>query len=589
MLISANGFSAVVFSTLKKKIVAFYPSIYRKYDDKSKDNFSILRSLDYKITVNEESFFLSESKIVNVDYIQGSGIISVKFSHEIADVFMYIFSSFNLNYPSFVVKMEIKPKKKGIIEITRSISFSGRQPITSYDNENQYINTEYGTVLFYFKEVTKKDIEFSLYDLVVLTKDLEKSLKVANYYYSSFFDPLEEEIKFWENWHSTTKLPPGLSKEQVKLYKQSLVFIKMGQVREEGKGYGQILASLTTGNWNIAWVRDGVYSIVALVKSGHFKEAKDALTFFLEADSGYYKSYVLDGKDWGVGVDYKISVCRYYGNGKEESDDNGNGVNIELDGFGMFLWAFSEYVNATGDKEFLDKYFNTVDELVIYPIIYNIDTNLNIIRPESGPWERHIKDNGYDGAKRFTYTTVMAIKGLKEISKVFEKFGKKSKWDLEKYVKLLLEGLNSNLVDKEKKILVGSYEHFVKKGYPWYVDGATVEAINFDFVPREVAVNTLKSFEENLLIKGRRGYKRNLDGGWYDNQEWVIVNLRVALAYKKIGYKKEAEELILRIQNKALNSFCMIPELFDEKDESFKGAVPMLGFGAGAYILFFMD
>lgn len=589
MIVSANGVSAVVFSPVRKRIVAFYPSIYRKYDEKSKEITFILRSLDYKITVNDRSFFVSEGNLVNVNYIPGTGIIKAEFTHNIADVVMYIFSSFNLRHPSFIVKLEVKPKEKGIIEITRSIGFSGRQPIVPYDNENQYINSEYGTLLFYFKEVGKKDIELSLYDLVVLTKDLETSLKVVNYYYSTFFDPLKEELKFWDDWHSKTRIPSGLRKEQVELYKQSLAFIKMGQVREEGRGFGQVLASLTTGNWNIAWVRDGVYSIVALVRAGHYEEAKNALKFFLEADTGYYKNYVFDGKDWGIGVDYKISVCRYYGSGREESDDNGNGVNIEIDGFGMFLWAFSEYINSTGDKEFLDKYFEIVDNLIVYPIIYNIDTNLNVIRPESGPWERHIRDNGYDGAKRFTYTTVMAIKGLKEIHNIYKKYNKNSSYDIEGSINLLLKGLNEYLVDKERNILVGSYEHFIQRGYPGYIDGAVVEAINFGFVSKVIATNTLLAFENFLKIKNRDGYRRNLDGGWYDNQEWVIINLRVASAYKKLGNISKANGLISRIENRALKAFYKIPELFDEKDDSFKGAVPMLGFGAGAYVLYFFD
>lgn len=589
MLVSANGFSAVVFSLVKKRISAFYPSIYRKYDEKSKEISFILRSLDYQITINDKSFFLKDAEIKYVNYIPGTGIIKIIFSSEIANVNMYIFSTFNLDLPSFVVKLEVLPKERGIIEITRSIGFSGKQPIVPYDNENQYINSEYGTLLFYFKEVAKKDDGLYLYDLIVLNKDLDSCLKVANYYYSTFFDPLEEELKFWTSWHSKTKIPSGLSKEQEELYKQSLVFIKMGQVREKGKGYGQVLASLTTGSWNIAWVRDGVYSVVALVRSGHFEEARDALKFFLEADTGYYKSYMFDKKDWGIGVDYKISVCRYYGSGKEESDDNGNGVNIELDGFGMFLWAFSEYINATKDINFLNQYFEIVDKMVVYPILFNIDTNLNIVRPDSGPWERHIRDNGYDGAKRFTYTTIMAIKGLKEINETFKKFGKKSNYEIENYISLLIEGLNKNLVDPERKVLVGSYEHYVQRGYPKYVDGAVVEAINFGLVSKEISLNTLKAFEDNLKIKGREGYKRNLDGGWYDNQEWVVIDLRVAYAYKKVGNLSKANNILLNVEKKSLNGFFMIPELLDEKDASFKGAVPMLGFGAGAYILFFWE
>jgi GH15 family glucan-1,4-alpha-glucosidase len=591
LLITSNGFGAAVFSTVKKKIVGFLPSIYKKYDEKSPETPYLLRSLDYKITINDKSFFISQSQLKSVNYIPGTGIIKASFSHEIANVNIYIFSSFKLNSPNFIVKLEISPNEKGIIEITRSIGYSGKEPISAYDNDlGQYINfLNYGNLNFYFKEVAKKDIEFSLYDIVVLGKDFEESSKLIKYYMNEFFDPLTEELNFWENWHREGKYPKNLTKDYLDLYKQSLAFIKMGQVREKGKGYGQILASLPTGVWNIAWVRDGIYSIISLIKSGHFKEAKEGLEFFLNADSGYYKSYKIGDTDYGVGTEYKISVCRYYGCGKEESDDNGQGPNIELDGFGMFLWAFSEYVKASKDTEFFNKYWEIVDKYVVYPLILNIDTNLGVIRPESGPWERHLKDNGYDGAKRFTYTTIMAIKGLNEINELLKAMKKESINDIAKSIEILKNGLLNNLVDKDKNILVGSYEHFKLKGYPKYLDGSVVEAINFELIPKEISKNTLEAIEKELKQDNREGYIRNLDGGWYDSQEWVIINLRTASAYKKLANTSKANKIVERIITKALNNFYMIPELLENKTESYKGAIPMLGFGAGALVIYLSE
>ena len=591
LLITSNGFGAAVFSTVKKKIVGFLPSIYKKYDEKSPETPYLLRSLDYKITINDKSFFISQSQLKSINYIPGTGIIKASFSHEIANVNIYIFSSFKLNSPNFIVKLEISPNEKGIIEITRSIGYSGKEPISAYDNDlGQYINfLNYGNLNFYFKEVAKKDIEFSLYDIVVLGKDFEESSKLIKYYMNEFFDPLTEELNFWENWHREGKYPKNLTKDYLDLYKQSLAFIKMGQVREKGKGYGQILASLPTGVWNIAWVRDGIYSIISLIKSGHFKEAKEGLEFFLNADSGYYKSYKIGDTDYGVGTDYKISVCRYYGCGKEESDDNGQGPNIELDGFGMFLWAFSEYVKASKDTEFFNKYWEIVDKYVVYPLILNIDTNLGVIRPESGPWERHLKDNGYDGAKRFTYTTIMAIKGLNEINELLKALKKESINDISKSIEILKNGFLNNLVDKDKNILVGSYEHFKLKGYPKYLDGSVVEAINFELIPKEISKNTLEAIEKELKLDNREGYIRNLDGGWYDSQEWVIINLRTASAYKKLANTSKANKIVERIITKALNNFYMIPELLENKTESYKGAIPMLGFGAGALVIYLSE
>jgi len=76
---------------------------------------------------------------------------------------------------------------------------------------------------------------------------------------------------------------------------------------------------------------------------------KKALTFFLEAEAGKYKSFV-------NGADYRISTVRYFGNGEEEADYSGQPTrNIEIDGWGMVLWAARSYVDASGDTEWLSE------------------------------------------------------------------------------------------------------------------------------------------------------------------------------------------------------------------------------------------
>ena len=87
----------------------------------------------------------------------------------------------------------------------------------------------------------------------------------------------------------------------------------MGQVREPNipgrRNNGMVLASLPPGEWHSGWVRDAVYGIVALARSGHHAEAKAALDFFLNAEPvGKYKSYVRN-------QDYRVSVVRYFGTG----------------------------------------------------------------------------------------------------------------------------------------------------------------------------------------------------------------------------------------------------------------------------------
>src|ERR1044071_9418404 len=125
----------------------------------------------------------------------------------------------------------------------------------------------------------------------------------------------------------------------------------MGQVREAYsptlRNHGMVLASLPPGGWHTGWVRDATYAINALARTGHATEAKSALDFFLKADAGRYQSFVANQP-------YRISTVRYYGDGQEEADYSGSPTrNIEIDGWGLFLWAARTYVDASQDTAWL--------------------------------------------------------------------------------------------------------------------------------------------------------------------------------------------------------------------------------------------
>src|SRR5262249_36623166 len=146
---------------------------------------------------------------------------------------------------------------------------------------------------------------------------------------------LDRETAFWTSFHAVEAptAPAGLRADEAAILRQSTAVMKMAQCREAGPASGQILASLPPGQWNMCWPRDASYAIAALARSGHLAEAKAGLGFFLGATANQFPSLA------GVAGPYRISVCRYRGDGVEESDDDGNGVNVELDDWGLFLWA----------------------------------------------------------------------------------------------------------------------------------------------------------------------------------------------------------------------------------------------------------
>ena len=194
-------------------------------------------------------------------------------------------------------------------------------------------------------------------------------------------DLMLSEVAFWDAWHAADVLPAGLTADERRLARMALAWLKMGQVREParagGNPTGQILASLPPGQWNIAWVRDAAYAIMALARSGHPQEAQEALRFFLNGQAGTYSDL--------VGSDYGISVCRYYGSGLEWSDENQDGPNVEFDDFGLFLLS----LKAAGDPSFLDEAWPVASAGAADVLVFLKEEQSGLLKPDSSIWEHH--------------------------------------------------------------------------------------------------------------------------------------------------------------------------------------------------------
>jgi hypothetical protein len=231
---------------------------------------------------------------------------------------------------------------------------------------------------------------------------------------------LEDEIRYMRFVIERAALPISLLPEERAVAEQSISVLKMSQVspyESAVRSRGQILACLPPGERNVAWVRDGCYAIMALSRVGLLEEARNGLKFFLSAEAGFYRSYLhTDGRDYGVGIPYQISVCRYCGGGTEESDFNPEGPNIEFDGFGLFLTAYCDYIARSGDSLFVRESYPLVAERVADVVVQLIAPN-GCIRQDSGPWERHLPGNQY------AFTSIVCARGLNDFATLACKHG----------------------------------------------------------------------------------------------------------------------------------------------------------------------
>jgi Glycosyl hydrolases family 15 len=397
---------------------------------------------------------------------------------------------------------------------------------------------------------------------------------------------LDAEIAAWAAW--VTPAPSGASTTEAALALESQVILKMGQVAETGQGDGQLLASLsdtpppalTFGNWNISWVRDMAYATVGLVKSGHYAEAKAALTYELQASVGAYESYLSGDSDAG-GVPYQISVCRYYGDGTEWSDSNSNGPNIEFDGFGLFLWALDEYVSASGDTSLLTSYWASTIKPKVADVLVHLQDSDGLISADSSIWEVH-----WDGQQRhFTYTTAAAANGLCSASRVATAAGDTtSSATYLTHGQMARDALISHL--RGPGGALGQSTEAIATGSAW-LDASVVEAINWGLIDPTgpTAQATMSAMQMNLLVADEQGFMRDQTGGSYDSQEWVFVDLRSARAFDLGGSSAFSTSLFAWNTQQSADNFGEISELYDPTSGDYEGSPPMVGFGAGAYIL----
>ena len=394
---------------------------------------------------------------------------------------------------------------------------------------------------------------------------------------------LEAERADWQSWRQAGLLPNTSSDDELQVSLQSLAVLRMGQVHEPGGPNGQILASLAPGQWDIAWLRDGMLAVRGLTATGHHQEAEAALDFFIRGPFGDYRSY--------LGRDYGLTVARHYGNAREESDWNGNGPNVELDGFGMYLEAAAGHVDASGDSAWLLANRDHVDRLVADVLVEVRDPATDLVAADSSIWESHW-DNG--GRQRWVFTSGMAVLGLTRWADALATHaGDQAKAaGYRAAAASILAAMQQHLVDPGTGALASSVEQ-LSAGDGAFADAQAAMILGpATFAPSSATgIATLDLLGQRLFLGAStgRGYKRNDDGDTYDEREWVVIDLAMAMALRRAGRTAPADALQTWITGQAAQNFLLVPELLDQDDARYLGEVPMIGFGAGAYLLALID
>ncbi|XYH99228.1 glycoside hydrolase family 15 protein [Sorangium sp. So ce1128] len=436
-----------------------------------------------------------------------------------------------------------------------------------------------------------------------------------------------DEIAAYRALQGSIQVPPTATPEETTLLRQSAVMLRMAQSRESHfflrehltrdaepratrfgttlgaepaalpatvahRGRGAVLASLPPGEWTVAWIRDGAYATVAMAALGMKAEARDALGFYLGAEAGRFQGWnELSSYDMPP---YQISLVRYHGFGVEETDFNDFGPNLEFDGFGLFLWALRQYEELTGDTAFVDEHWATASAKVADALVALIDPETGLVRKDSSIWETH-----WNGRERsFAYTSITAARGLCDAAAIAERRGEADRAaGYRDAANQLRAAIAARLTDASGA-LGSSLEELASGAGYW--DAAVLDGIAMGlFDPRgRIAAATLSGLDEHLRAPAGAGWSRNDDrtdhagasdlspwGSEYDSAEWVVTDLRGAVAARLMGDDARSDRLIRWVLDQSAANYLAIAETYDETSGVYKFNVPMIGFGAGVYAL----
>ena len=407
------------------------------------------------------------------------------------------------------------------------------------------------------------------------------------------------EIADLERWRVAA--PPAISERERHLWRQSEVMLRMAQSREPNRpgryGNGLIVASLPDGVWFTPWVRDMTWSAMALLRMGHRAEARAAvLAYFNARPTGTMRAAVKDAA-------YQVSVVRYFGDGSEEPFFTMEGSpNIELDDWGEVLWLLGEYMRTYHDAALLSEQtycgllYQCARDFVLKPLEANLEQfdGGRIVDEDTSIWEERQKDK-----KHFAFSTGMAIVGLKNFAAVARTAGDDvTRREIQDTVALLQKGFAAAFI--RGGTLHGTLEAGVKND----IDGALLAIIHLGVVTDPAIVRG--TVERMALLKVASGGYRRVRSTytdpaifeyWYERQEFLFVDVSLAELDRQLGRTAEAAALMQRIVDNAAADHNIIPEmyvavpcaLFPGEMGDPTGARPMVGYGAGAYILDVLD
>jgi len=600
-LVTGNGFGFAVVAPESGSATKFYP---HPYSYVRPDPANPLGEGIETANFIKKLGWGKPGRSENADYVDDSHVIRLRRTDGTGTFFM----PFGLDRPALIISLETASRSAAAWRVQWSSPVRSKTSVSAGAKLLRFEGIDEPLLLIPLGEARKKPaIEGlaanSAWALIALEKGSEAAPAIRDFLrWRAGLSPrqlISREIEEFEQWRVRPAVHFKSEKER-HLWRQSETMLRIAQSREPNRagrhGNGLIVAALPDV-YSTPWVRDMAWSTVALIRMGHQAEARAALLAYFDAQpTGKMRSEV-------NGADYQISLVRYWGDGAEEPFFTMEGANnIEFDDWGEALWVLNEYLRRYDDPALLSAatyrgpLYESARDFIVKPLIANMekyDDGL-IVDADTSIWEEHQKDK-----KHFAFSTAMAIIGLRAFGEIArlarDEPARRRALETEA---LLKQGFDAAFIRDGK--LHGTLEQETKND----IDGALLAIINFGIVRDPELIRD--TVERMKLLKVQSGGYRRVRSNytdpkifeyWYEREEFLFVDLSLAELYRRIGRTAEADAMLKRIVDKAAADHDIIPEmyvalpckLFPGKIGDPTGALPMVGYGAGAYVLHLIE
>ena len=603
-LVTGNGFGFAVVSPTDAAITKFYahPYSFARPDP----NNALGEGIETTNFIKRLDWIDGGATTASVAYLDDSHVVRARKAHGEGHAYM----PFGLPLTALVIDWDPRAKSQGgRWDIEWSHPVASRRVIRRFGSDIQLLTfagiqerlllvpLETGRRSTAGRSLLSSSRSWALVSLERET-DLDSASEAVQRWHAGLSAKalVSREIAEVERWRVRPTATFASGKER-HLWRQSEILLRVAQNREPNRpgrySNGMIVACLPDGSWSMTWVRDMAYATLAFARMGHRDEARAALLAYFNArPTGKMKQQT-------GGLDYQVSVVRYFGDGSEEPffTNEGN-TNIEFDDWGLVLWVLGDYVKRYGDRDLLHAptwrgaLYDSARDYVAKPLIANLEPYRDglIVAADTSIWEEHQKDK-----KHFAFSTATAIVGLRDFAEVARRAGdERTRTATLEKVARLQAGFDAAFVRE------GTLHGTLEEGEKNDIDGALLAVINLGVVTDPVVVqSTVDRMELLKVVSG--GYRRVRSNYtdpaiyeyWYERQEFLFVDFSLAEVNRRLGRVHLAASMLARIVDKAADDHDFGPEMYVALDCPLfhgavgdpTGAIPMVGYGAGVFIL----